>query len=130
MRVVYDTNVLATILSSRSEILRLKQSVLSKEITLITSPFILSELDTVLTSKFNLTKQGAKSRTHLLARISEVVMPLTIEKIGRDPDDDNILAAAVTGNAAYILTLDKDLLILKKYQETIILTPTAFRKLT
>lgn len=130
MRVVYDTNVLATILSSRSEILQLKQSVLSKEITLVTSPFILSELDTVLTSKFNLTKQGAKSRTHLLGRISEVVKPLTIEKIGRDPDDDNILAAAVTGNAAYILTLDKDLLILKKYQEIIILTPTAFRKLT
>ena len=122
--------MLSTILSSRSEILRLKQLVLSKEITLVTSPFILSELDAVLTSKFNLTKQGAKSRTYLLARISEVVKPLTIEKIGRDPDDDNILAAAVTGNAAYILTLDKDLLILKKYQEIIILTPTAFRKLT
>ena len=130
MRVVYDTNILATILSSRSEILRLKQSVLSKDITLVTSPFILNELDAVLTLKFNLTKQGAKSCTHLLARISEVVKPLTIERIGRDPDDDNILAAAVTGNAAYILTLDKDLLILKKYKKIMILTPTAFRKLT
>jgi predicted nucleic acid-binding protein len=85
MRVVYDTSVLATMLSRRVEMLRLKQVVSSGRVTLVTSPFILNELEAVLTDKFGLTKQSAKSRTRLLSRVTEVVKPQQVEKIVRDP---------------------------------------------
>ena len=128
MRVVYDTNVLATILSRRVEILRLKQVVSSGRMTLVTSPFILNELEAVLAEKFRLTKQGAKSRTRLLARITVVVKPQQIEKIVRDPNDDFIIGTAVAGKAEYLVTLDKDLLVLKKHEGILIITPSQLKE--
>ena len=129
MRVVYDTNVLATILSRRTQILRLKQAISSGQVTLVTSHFILGELETVLTEKFKLTKQSAKSRTRLLARVTEVVKPLRVEPIVRDPDDDFIVATAIAGKAQYIVTLDKDLLVVREHKGILIITPTQFNKL-
>jgi putative PIN family toxin of toxin-antitoxin system len=127
MRVVYDTNVLATILSRRDQVLQLQRAVSSGRITLVTSSFILQELEAVLVEKFKLTKQGAKVRTRLLARIADVVQPTFIDKVVRDPDDDMILATAITGRASYILTLDNDLLVLKTYKGITIETPTDFQ---
>jgi hypothetical protein len=129
MRVVYDTSVLATILSRREEILRLQQAVSKGHVKLVTSPFILNELETVLTKKFKLTKQEAKSRTHLLSRVSEVITPQFVEKIVRDINDDAIIATAVAGRADYLVTLDKDMLILKKHKDIIIITLAQFKEL-
>lgn len=44
----------------------------------------------------------------------------------RDPKDMHVLEAAVTGNCAYIVTGDKDLLELENYQGTAILRPAEF----
>lgn len=129
MRVVYDTSVLATILSRREEILRLQQAVSKRHVKLVTSPFILNELETVLTKKFKFTKQEAKSRIHLLSRVSEVITPQFVEKIVRDINDDDIIATAVAGRADYLVTLDKDMLILKKHKDIIIITPAQFKEL-
>ncbi len=129
MRVVYDTSVLATILSRREEILRLQQAISRGHVKLVTSPFILNELETVLTKKFKLTKQEAKSRIHLLSRVSEVITPQFVEKIVRDINDDAIIATAVAGRADYLVTLDKDMLILKKHKDIIIITLAQFKEL-
>ena len=128
MRVVYDTNVLVTILLRRGEILKFKQAVLTGNIVPVTSNFILDELSEVLQHKLGLTKQKSKANVRVFARVAEIVKPIVIEKIARDPDDDNILAAALISRAEYIITLDKDLLILKEYEGIKIVTPTDFRK--
>lgn len=44
----------------------------------------------------------------------------------RDPNDDFLLALAKDGNAAYLLTGDKDLLELSQFENTRILTITQF----
>jgi predicted nucleic acid-binding protein len=44
----------------------------------------------------------------------------------RDPDDDVVLATALVGKAQVIVTGDKDLIILKSYQEIPIIRPTDF----
>jgi predicted nucleic acid-binding protein len=44
----------------------------------------------------------------------------------RDPDDDNILAAARTAECVAIVTGDKDLTDLKQYEGVRILTPSEF----
>jgi predicted nucleic acid-binding protein len=76
-----------------------------------------------------LTKQKAKAATRLLERQLVVVKPKTIEKICRDPFDDYVLAAAKEGDIEYLVTEDKDLLILKGYQSVIIVNFSTFRRI-
>ena len=47
-------------------------------------------------------------------------------QVCRDPDDDNILAASVTGDCDCIITGDKDLLVLKRYEGVDIFSPRDF----
>lgn len=49
-----------------------------------------------------------------------------IHVIRRDPKDDKILACALTTQANYIITRDKDLLDLNNYHGTQIITPEDF----
>ena len=129
MRVVYDTSVLVAMLSRRDLILKLQAAIADGRITLISSPYIVAELERVLYAKFGLTKQGAKSRARLLARVAEMVQPKDVVRVVRDANDDPILAAAVTGQAQYIVTFDDDLLILKQHAGIAIVSLDEFQKL-
>lgn len=56
-----------------------------------------------------------------------MVEPIPLESsVCRDPDDDIVLATALTGKAVCIITGDQDLLTLKKFSEIDILSPSAF----
>jgi uncharacterized protein len=57
---------------------------------------------------------------------TEVVRPVTIPAICRDPKDDMILATAATGRAAYIVSEDRDLLDLVTHGEIQIVGAAAF----
>ena len=46
--------------------------------------------------------------------------------VARDPDDDMIVACALAAGAHYIVTRDKDLLSLGRYQGITVITPEAF----
>jgi putative PIN family toxin of toxin-antitoxin system len=129
MRVTYDTNSLVRIFARRGEMLVFRELVLTKQITLITSDFILDEAEEVLASKLGLTKQKAKIAVRTIARIATVVKPDEIEKVSRDPDDDYILATAVKSKSEYLVTADKDLLILTEYNGVKIISPNDFRSI-
>jgi uncharacterized protein len=47
-------------------------------------------------------------------------------RVSRDPDDDKFLAAAVDAGARFLVTGDRDLLDLKRYQNIRILRPGRF----
>ncbi len=128
MRVVYDTSVLVTILSRRDLILNLQKDLSRGAVVLISSQFILNELERVLSGKFGLTKQSAKTRVRLLGRIAEVVKLKGIQRIVRDVNDDPIIATAVAGGAKYIVTIDKDLLVLEKHDDIMIIEPEKLKK--
>jgi putative PIN family toxin of toxin-antitoxin system len=129
MRVVYDTSVVVTIFARRGEILKFKRDILTGRVIAITSDYILAETEAVLSDKFQLTKQRAKSHTRLYARIAIGVNPEDIQKVSRDSRDDPILATAVAGQVKYIITLDKDLLVLKEYKGIRIISPGEFAKI-
>ena len=129
MRVVYDTSVLATIVSRRDLILLLQADVLTGKVSLVASPFVLDELERVLATKFGLTKQAAKSRARLLARVADVVQPKQIVEVSRDANDDPIIAAALAGGADYVVTLDRDLLDLKQHEGIQIVAPDKFKEI-
>jgi putative PIN family toxin of toxin-antitoxin system len=113
-------------LARKESTLVFKENVRTGLIEHITSAHILREVEAVLTERLKLTKQKAKIATRLLARQSTVVEPGTIQEVCRDPFDDYILAASHTAKAKYIVTADNDLLVLKKYKNTDIVTPAEF----
>jgi predicted nucleic acid-binding protein len=49
--------------------------------------------------------------------------------VGRDPEDDNILACALAAEADYLVTGDADLLELHEFKGTSIATPKDFELL-
>ncbi len=62
----------------------------------------------------------------ILAAESVVAAGRLKVKASRDPADDKFLAAAVEGKAEYVVTGDKDLLVLKAYRRVEIVTPGRF----
>ena len=54
------------------------------------------------------------------------VQPPTPMQVSRDPTDNQFLEAAVTGRAEYLVTRDKDLLVLKTFRGAVIVTPEEF----
>ena len=123
MRVIYDTNVLVTLVR-REELAAFRLAITSKRLVLITSGYILDEFERVLHQKFDLTPQKARITAKVFGRLSVLVAPRTIERICRDPSDDYILAAALAGHADYIVTADKDLLVIGEYKGIRIITRT------
>ena len=61
-----------------------------------------------------------------LRATAEVVETTSTIAGSRDPDDNRGLEAAVAGGAAYIVTGDKDLLSLGRYERIEIVTPAVF----
>lgn len=54
-------------------------------------------------------------------------MPAVLfERVCRDADDNNVLAAALSGNCVCLVTGDRDLLVLGQYQKIAILAPASF----
>jgi uncharacterized protein len=129
MRILYDTNELVKTLSRREGILAFKRDTVERHITNITSRHILGEVEAVLAERMKLTKQKAKAATRLLEHRSIVVNPKVIEKVCRDPFDDYVLATAIEGSAEYLVTEDKDLLVLKDYKNVKIVTMSTFRNI-
>ena len=81
---------------------------------------LLGEILTNLRRKIKLP--GKLLREH--ARFSTPVS--LAADVCRDPDDIRVLGLAVGSNADYIVTGDKDLLILNSFQNIPVLTPRSF----
>lgn len=62
----------------------------------------------------------------LIKRTAVFVQATDIPTTSRDPKDDVFLACSLASNADYLVTGDKDLLTLKEYGNTKIVTPAEF----
>ena len=126
MRIVLDTNVLIAALISRGFCHELfEYCALTHE--LFTSDFILSEVSEKLIAKFKQTEKMTDESVVLLRSQMQMVVPVALSTpVSRDPDDDNILATGVAARCDYIITGDNDLLVLKEFEEILIVTPREF----
>jgi len=126
VRIVLDTNVLIAALIARGVCHELLEHCVLRH-TVLTSEFILNEVEEKLIHKFGYSPEVAAEAIGVLRSRMEVVAPSSLKSpVCRDPDDDNILAAAVTGNCECIITGDKDLLVLKRYEGVDVYSPRDF----
>lgn len=62
----------------------------------------------------------------LIERYSKRIIPSRTIAKTRDPKDDMLLALCATVNANYLVSGDKDLLVLRRFNKTKIVTPRQF----
>jgi putative PIN family toxin of toxin-antitoxin system len=131
MKVVFDTNVLVSAFVTEGVCAKLLGRARRRQFQLITCPFILKELETVLLKKLSATKGETKQVLRILAEaISALVQPAQpVSGICRDPDDDHILSCTLAANADYLVTGDSDLLELREFRGIRIVSPRDFELL-
>jgi len=79
-----------------------------------------------LRAKFPQIAQLDIARIIGLFEQAQVVEPQDVPSVSRDPQDDKFLACARSAGADYLVTEDKDLLVLKAYEGTRICQPAEF----
>jgi len=126
VKIILDANVVIAAFASRG----LCESVMelclhSHEIVL--SEELLEEIVRNLRQKIKLPGNIVEDISKLLREHASMVSSVSLAaEVCRDPDDVKILGLAVAANADYIITGDKDLLVLKKFQGVPIVTPRLF----
>jgi len=91
---------------------------------LITSEPILSEFEQALLVKARVPQAEAAAARRQVQGNAEVVSPATLPaRVCRDADDDAILGTAIAAKADLIVSGDKDLLVLRQYLGTPVITP-------
>jgi putative PIN family toxin of toxin-antitoxin system len=126
MKIVLDANVVVAAFATRG----LCESILelcfhSHEIVLCKD--LLDEILRNLRQKIKLPGGIVEDIGKLLREHATIVSPIPLAAdLCRDPDDVKILGLAIAANADCIVTGDKDLLVLKKFQGVPIVTPRSF----
>jgi putative PIN family toxin of toxin-antitoxin system len=116
LRIVLDTNVyVSATLSPGGSSGRVWTFAYQRRFKLITSPYIVNETGRVLRRLGKVKERAITQRLKDIAHIAEIIQPTTSLQIVRDPNDDPIVECAVDGKADMIVSLDKDLLTLKAY---------------
>ncbi|RLB74861.1 MAG: putative toxin-antitoxin system toxin component, PIN family [Deltaproteobacteria bacterium] len=126
MKIVLDTNVLIAAFITRGVCSDVLEHCVRRHV-LVTSEFILNEFCEKLIHKFKYNVNEAEEAVELLRSQMEMVIPARLgTAVCRDPDDDTILGTAIAGEAACIITGDKDLLVIKQFRVIDIVHPSEF----
>ncbi len=129
MRIVLDANVIIAAFAARGLCESIMEVCLSDHKLLLCDE-LLEEILRNLRLKIKLSDKIVDNISDLLMEQASMIDPVPLSPdICRDPDDVKILGLAVAANANYIVTGDKDLLVLKEIQGIPILNPRAFSNL-
>ena len=126
MKIVLDANVIVAAFASRGLCESIFELCLSEH-DLILCEDLLSEIVRNLRIKIKLPSKMIDAIKEFLLEHSIMLDPTPLPKDAcRDADDIKVLGLAITSSADYIVTGDKDLLILEHCQNIPILSPRAF----
>lgn len=126
--VVFDTNILISALFSQTGS-PFRALALAKigQIESVTCQEIMDEFAEKLLLKFKFSEDKTQSAVGEILSFSRIVeISGTLKAVPNDADDDMVIECAVVGNASHIVTGDKHLLSLVKYQDIAIAKATDF----
>lgn len=135
VRAVLDTNILVAYAllgdaaARRHDAIRRCVERVRADHGLIGSTETLAELDEVLMRPTFDRYAAAADRRTFLDRIRDetaLVAPAAVGRLCRDPEDDMFLAAAVGGSVPWLVTVDRQLLSVRRAGETRVLRPERF----
>ncbi len=127
MRIVVDTNVIASAIYFEGKPYELLKLIMEERISAIASKDIVEEYEEILARLQQKFPKLSKS-----VPFHEIVGKLIIINVSsdiyvcRDPDDDKFISCAVDGKCVYIVSGDNDLLTLKNYEVIEIITVAQF----
>ncbi len=126
--VVFDTNILISALFSQTGS-PFRALALAKigQIESVTCQEIMDEFAEKLLLKFKFSEDKTRSAVGEILSFSRMVkISGTLKAVPNDADDDMVIECAVMGKASHIVTGDKHLLSLVKYQDIAIAKATDF----
>jgi putative PIN family toxin of toxin-antitoxin system len=129
VRYVFDTNVIVSSLLFKNGNPSKAFRYALKQGEILLSLELLEELSNVLgREKFNRFVTSEERDEFLESFVERAVLVEIIEKVQEccDPKDDKILELALNGGAEYIVSGDKDLLVLSPFRGVKIVTPEEF----
>lgn len=126
MRIVIDTNVLISGIIFGGKPSKIIELLFGKKISVFASPEMVDEYKRIYGE---LGERYAK-RTH--NELNEIINSMNILpshshiEVCRDPDDNKFIECAIDNRCIYIVSGDKDLLVLEQYEDIGILTVSEF----
>jgi putative PIN family toxin of toxin-antitoxin system len=131
VRVVLDTNVVVSGVLWRGTPYRLLEKMRNQypRLKIYSSTVLLDELTDVFIRPYfsgRLAQIGKTAREVLTdyVELVELVEPMEVPRIVRDPDDNHVLACALAARAELIVSGDRDLLDLGTFRDVRILNPS------
>ncbi len=132
MRAVIDTNILIrALIKPRGTVGPIIARLGNGDFIIIYSMPTLDELIAKLAlprihQKYRVEEFDIEALVALIGARGELVEPTRMIRICRDPDDNMFIEAAIAGHARYVVTGDRDLLTLKKFETVRFVTPRTF----
>lgn len=127
MRIVIDTNVLISGVFFGGFPRKILSAVVEQKLTACATTEIINEYEEIVQEMIN-RKQGHINKTILspLIKAMEIIEPVTHVEICRDRDDNKFLGCAKDSHALYIVSGDRDLLVIEEYENIQITTAKDF----
>ncbi|MBU4485802.1 MAG: putative toxin-antitoxin system toxin component, PIN family [Candidatus Delongbacteria bacterium] len=126
MRIVFDSNVILAAFASRGLCAELFESCITAY-DIVLNKQIIDEVSGNLSKKLKMPNDKIELIVNFLMEFCTFIETQNIpEKLSRDPDDDGIINLALESGSEYIITGDKDLLVIKEYKSIKMLTPRSF----
>jgi uncharacterized protein len=117
VRVVIDTNILVSAFLWYGKPSRLLELAEEGSVRIFSSRHLMNELANSLAKEklaraVLATGLSAKEMVTAYRQLTRAVRPVPVSSISRDPDDDHVIACAIAAKADFIVTGDRDLLVL------------------
>ena len=124
-RVVLDTNVFISGLLYGGNCEKILELFEKDRIKLLISPKTHAEL-LIKLKEFNLADEFIEKHNILIQAKAIKILPKKKVKLSRDPKDNMFLELCLAGNGDYLISGDRDLIDLKSFKNTQIITPKEF----
>jgi len=127
MKIVIDTNVVASAIFFGGRPRELLEKLLLGELTAFVSPEIVEEYQgTIQRLQEKYPQKCVNVPMTQIVTSCKLIEPKNAVRVCRDPDDDKFIACAIDSGSLYIVSGDHDLLAVGSYQDIEIVTVADF----